>query len=237
MTANFKAERALWAGGARFVAGVDEVGRGPLAGPVCVAAVIFPAGAKPLRGVDDSKKLNRAQREELAPLIVARALAVAVAFAPPEEIDRVNIRQATLRAMARALAGLAVRPDFALIDGRDTPEGLIHRGGLHRGQSRARQVDGAARHAFSRLWFRGSCGVWNARAPRGVDDARALSRASRELSFHACGSSLTRTYKVLKSVNISHAADRAKLRRASAVMANATFTLRRHKRRVGGARR
>jgi ribonuclease HII len=125
MTANFKAERALWAGGARFVAGVDEVGRGPLAGPVCVAAVIFPAGAKPLRGVDDSKKLNRAQREELAPLIVARALAVAVAFAPPEEIDRVNIRQATLRAMARALAGLAVRPDFALIDGRDTPEGLI----------------------------------------------------------------------------------------------------------------
>ena len=126
MKPNLKAERELWAGGARFVAGVDEVGRGPLAGPVCVAAVIFAADAKPIKGIDDSKKLDRAARENLAPLIIDRALAVAVAFAPPEEIDRVNIRQATLNAMARALGALAVRPDYALIDGRDVPLGLAH---------------------------------------------------------------------------------------------------------------
>ena len=126
MKPNLKAERELWAGGARFVAGVDEVGRGPLAGPVCVAAVIFAADAKPIRGIDDSKKLDRAAREDLAPLIIDRALAIAVAFAPPEEIDRVNIRQATLNAMARALGALAVRPDYALIDGCDVPLGLAH---------------------------------------------------------------------------------------------------------------
>jgi len=126
MKPDLKAERALWAGGARFVAGVDEVGRGPLAGPVCVAAVIFAADAKPIKGIDDSKKLDRAARENLAPLIIDRALAVAVAFAPPEEIDRVNIRQATLNAMARALGALALRPDYALIDGRDVPPGLAH---------------------------------------------------------------------------------------------------------------
>ena len=126
MKPDLKAERALWAGGARFVAGVDEVGRGPLAGPVCVAAVIFAADAKPIKGIDDSKKLDRAARENLAPLIIDRALAVAVVFAPPEEIDRVNIRQATLNAMARALGALALRPDYALIDGRDVPPGLAH---------------------------------------------------------------------------------------------------------------
>ncbi len=125
MKPDFRAERELWRGGLRFVAGVDEVGRGPLAGPVCVAAVIFAADARLIEGVDDSKKLGRAAREALAPLIVERALAVAIAFAPPDEIDRVNIRQATLLAMTRAVAGLAVRPDFALIDGRDVPPGLL----------------------------------------------------------------------------------------------------------------
>jgi len=124
MKPDFSRERELWAEGARFVAGVDEVGRGPLAGPVCVAALIFAADAWPIKGVDDSKKLDPARREALAPLILESALAVCIAFAPPEEIDRVNIRQATLLAMTRALAGLAVRPDFALIDGRDIPPGL-----------------------------------------------------------------------------------------------------------------
>jgi ribonuclease HII len=116
-------ERAALAQGARFVAGVDEVGRGPLAGPVGVAAVIL--GPEPPPGLDDSKKLGKARREALYPLILESALSVSVVFAPAEEIDRFNIRGATLRAMARAVAGLALKPDFALIDGRDAPPGLI----------------------------------------------------------------------------------------------------------------
>ena len=121
---NFAFERERHKLGARFVAGVDEVGRGPLAGPVGVAAVIFAPGAKPLKGIDDSKKLDRERRESLFPLILERALSVSVVFASAEEIDRHNIRGATLRAMARAVAGLSVRPDFALIDGRDVPDPL-----------------------------------------------------------------------------------------------------------------
>ena len=126
MKPDFTLERAVWAQGVRFVAGVDEVGRGPLAGPVCVGAVVFAPGAEPIPGLDDSKKLDKAKREALAPLILERALAVAVAFAPPQEIDRLNIRAATLLAMGRALAGLSARPEFALIDGRDVPPGLAH---------------------------------------------------------------------------------------------------------------
>jgi ribonuclease HII len=121
---SFAHERERHALGARYVAGVDEVGRGPLAGPVGVAAVIFAHDAKPLKGIDDSKKLDREQREALFPLILERALSVCVVFASAQEIDRYNIRGATLRAMARAVAGLSVRPDFALIDGRDVPEPL-----------------------------------------------------------------------------------------------------------------
>jgi ribonuclease HII len=121
---DFAYERERHALGARFVAGIDEVGRGPLAGPVGVAAVIFAPDALPPIGVDDSKKLDRTQREALFPLIIERALSVCVVFASAEEIDRHNIRGATLRAMSRAVAGLSVRPDFALIDGRDVPDPL-----------------------------------------------------------------------------------------------------------------
>ena len=121
---DFVFEREARALGARYVAGVDEVGRGPLAGPVCAAAVIFPAEAAVPKGIDDSKRLNRARREALFPLILESALSVSFAYSCAEEIDRYNIRGATLRAMARAVAGLAVRPDFALIDGRDVPVGL-----------------------------------------------------------------------------------------------------------------
>jgi ribonuclease HII len=120
----FVHERQLRAQGARFVAGVDEVGRGPLAGPVGVAAVIFRLDGRPPSGIDDSKTLDRARREALFPLILESALSVSIAFASAEEIDLYNIRGATLRAMVRAVAGLAVRPDYALIDGRDVPAGL-----------------------------------------------------------------------------------------------------------------
>ena len=110
--------------GARWVAGVDEVGRGPLAGPVGVAAVILDPEDLP-GGVDDSKALTAKRREELNGVIFAKAVAVSIAFASAAEIDAYNIRVATLRAMARALAALAIRPCFALIDGRDVPPGLI----------------------------------------------------------------------------------------------------------------
>ena len=120
---NYSLERKLLRDGMGPVAGVDEVGRGPLAGPVGVAAVILDPRNLP-KGIDDSKALAPAVRERLTEAIYASAIAVAVAFASPQEVDAFNIRGATLRAMARALAALAPRADFALIDGRDVPPGL-----------------------------------------------------------------------------------------------------------------
>jgi ribonuclease HII len=121
---HFDFEREAMAGGCRWVAGVDEVGRGPLAGPVGVAAVILDPDDLP-EGLDDSKALSGARREELRPIIFAKALSVSIVFASAEEIDTHNIRGAALRAMARAIGALSLRPDIALIDGRDVPDGLI----------------------------------------------------------------------------------------------------------------
>jgi ribonuclease HII len=123
MSCHFDFEREAMAAGRRWVAGVDEVGRGPLAGPVGVAAVILDPDDLP-EGLDDSKVLSEARRDALRPVILAKALSVSIVFASPEEIDTHNIRGAALRAMARAVRALSLRPDFALIDGRDLPEGL-----------------------------------------------------------------------------------------------------------------
>jgi ribonuclease HII len=101
--------------------GVDEAGRGPLAGPVCAAAVILDP-ARPILGLADSKTIAEKKRERLAGEIRERALAWAVAFATVEEIDRLNILQATLLAMARAVAALPLRPGVVLIDGNRCPE-------------------------------------------------------------------------------------------------------------------
>jgi ribonuclease HII len=101
-----------------LIAGVDEVGRGPLAGPVVTAAVILDLAAIP-PGLADSKLLTAARREALYPLILAKALAVGFASAGPVEIDEVNIRAATLAAMGRAVAALSLTPDLVLVDGRD----------------------------------------------------------------------------------------------------------------------
>ncbi len=120
---HFIFERELIAGGCGRVAGVDEVGRGPLAGPVGVAAVILDLDDLP-EGLDDSKVLTAERREALCEIIFAKALAVSVAFASVAEIDALNIRVATLLAMARAVNALSLRADYALIDGRDIPEGL-----------------------------------------------------------------------------------------------------------------
>jgi len=104
-----------------LIAGVDEAGRGPLAGPVCAAAVILDP-ARPIAGIDDSKKLSPARRERLDVLIREQALAWSVAWAGVEEIDRLNILQATLLAMRRAVESLAIRPERVLIDGNRCPE-------------------------------------------------------------------------------------------------------------------
>ncbi|MGN1053511.1 MAG: ribonuclease HII [Candidatus Scatosoma sp.] len=114
-------ERELLASGARYIAGVDEVGRGPLAGPVVCAAVIMPLDTPLLiNGVDDSKKLSAAKREALSRLIKERALAYAVAEVSQERIDEVNILQATRQGMREALLALKITPDAVLTDGNMT---------------------------------------------------------------------------------------------------------------------
>ncbi len=106
--------------GLGLVCGIDEAGRGPLAGPVCAAAVILPPDWEP-EGLNDSKKLSPARREVLYEEITMKAIGWSVAFVSEQEIDRVNILQATFLAMRRALDGLAVKPDFALVDGNRDP--------------------------------------------------------------------------------------------------------------------
>ena len=120
---DYSHEAALMARGARAVAGVDEAGRGPLAGPVVVSAVVLDPTCIP-DGLNDSKKLSQDQRESLFEQIVASALAISVVVVPPSIILSHNIRGATLWGMAQAACGLAIRPDRVLIDGRDVPMGL-----------------------------------------------------------------------------------------------------------------
>ena len=114
-------ERKLHAEGIGLICGVDEAGRGPLAGPVCAAAVILPPETE-LPGLNDSKKLSEKRREQLFPEIQRIALAWSVAFASVEEIEERNILGATMLAMNRAIAGLSLTPDLALIDGNRNKE-------------------------------------------------------------------------------------------------------------------
>jgi ribonuclease HII len=125
-------ESALWAEGVLHVAGVDEAGMSPLAGPVAAAAVIFAPGSR-IPGVDDSKKLDAGTRDRLAVEIKERAVAWSVAFAEVEEIDRINIYWAGLLAMRRAVEGLSLAPQHILIDARrlrelQTPQQAIVNG-------------------------------------------------------------------------------------------------------------
>ncbi|MBU6247368.1 MAG: ribonuclease HII [Xanthomonadaceae bacterium] len=105
------------------VAGVDEAGRGPLAGPVVVAAVILDP-ARPIAGLDDSKRLSERKREALFPLVMDRALAHSIVVVEPGEIDRLNIFQATMAGMSRAVAGLSPAAQLALVDGNKLPRDL-----------------------------------------------------------------------------------------------------------------
>ena len=109
-------EQSYYAQGITCICGVDEAGRGPLAGPVCAAAVILPANLE-IPGLNDSKKLSDKRRRELYPVIMEQAIAYGIGLADHQEIDEINILQATFLAMERALANLSVKPELALIDG------------------------------------------------------------------------------------------------------------------------
>ena len=124
MTELWNYENRCWEAGYETVCGVDEAGRGPLAGPVCAAAVILPRGLD-IPGLNDSKKLTAKRREALYDIITEQALAYGIAFASELEIDEINILQATFLATRRAMDQLRVRPDIALIDGnRETDFGV-----------------------------------------------------------------------------------------------------------------
>lgn len=118
---NIQYENKYFEQGYLYIAGVDECGRGSLAGPVAAAAVIFPRGCL-IEGVTDSKKLGVKKREALFPVILERALAVGIAMVDADIIDEINILQASLRAMGAALSNLSLRPEIALIDGRFLPD-------------------------------------------------------------------------------------------------------------------
>lgn len=109
-------ENSFFSQGIQLICGVDEAGRGPLAGPVCAAAVILPPNIE-IPGLNDSKKLSDKRRRELFPVIQQQALAWSVAFADHKEIDEINILQATYAAMERAIHSLSIKPELALIDG------------------------------------------------------------------------------------------------------------------------
>lgn len=109
-------EEGLWTQGVTAICGVDEAGRGPLAGPVCAAAVILPDHLE-IPGLNDSKKLTDKKRRELFPIIKEQAVAYGIAFATEQEIDEMNILQATFLAMQRAIDQLEGKANFALIDG------------------------------------------------------------------------------------------------------------------------
>jgi len=109
-------ENSYFEKGIQLICGVDEAGRGPLAGPVCAAAVILPANLE-IPGLNDSKKLSDKKRRELYPIILEKAVAYGIAFSSHSEIDEINILQATYLAMERAINALAVKPELALIDG------------------------------------------------------------------------------------------------------------------------
>lgn len=126
-----------------LICGVDEAGRGPLAGPVSAAAVILDP-ARPIAGLADSKKLSEKQRDLLAPLIRERALAWAVAYAEVDEIDQLNILQATLLAMRRAVLALHIQPDQVLVDGLYCPQTGIPSQAIVKGDSKVAAISAAS---------------------------------------------------------------------------------------------
>ena len=136
-------ERELWAGGLVHVAGVDEAGVGPLAGPVVAAAVVFPPGTG-LKGVDDSKRLTPEKRAALAVEIRGVAICWSVAVVEAGEIDRMNILRASLEAMRRAVEGLSVRPERLLVDARTIPGTDVAQEAIVKGDAKCHAIAAAS---------------------------------------------------------------------------------------------
>lgn len=136
-------EDSFFEKGIRLICGVDEAGRGPLAGPVCAAAVILPPHIE-IIGLNDSKKLTDKRRRELFPIIKEQAVAYGIGFASPEEIDEINILQATFLAMERAIAQLSIRPELALIDGNRKKDFGIPVQTVVKGDSRSASIAAAS---------------------------------------------------------------------------------------------
>ena len=129
--------------GFEIVCGVDEAGRGPLAGPVCAAAVILPDGLV-IEGLDDSKKLTEKKRDALYDVIIENAVSYSIAFASVEEIEEINILQATFLAMKRAVESLEVKADLALVDGNQKPHLDIQARTLVKGDAKSPSIAAAS---------------------------------------------------------------------------------------------
>ncbi len=140
---NLEVEHLIWQQNIRFIAGIDEAGRGPLAGPVVAAAVIFEPYTY-IDGVRDSKKLRPAQRECLFEEIQARALSIGIGVVAATEIDRMNIRRATFKAMRMAIGRLKVNPQYLLIDGEELPENFYPQEALVGGDVRSFTIAAAS---------------------------------------------------------------------------------------------
>ena len=136
-------EAKYYAQGLQFICGVDEAGRGPLAGPVCAAAVILPPHIE-IPGLNDSKKLTDKRRRELMPIIKEQAIAYGIAFADEKEIDDINILQATFLAMERAVSALSVKPEILLIDGNREKDFKIPVETIVKGDSRSASIAAAS---------------------------------------------------------------------------------------------
>ena len=139
----FKFENEAKAQGYNVVCGIDEAGRGPLAGPVCAAAVILPEGCE-IEGINDSKKLTEKKREALYDVIIEKALAYGIATADEKEIDEINILQATYLAMNRAFQKLEIKPDMALVDGNRDPNLGIPTQTIVKGDARSMSITAAS---------------------------------------------------------------------------------------------
>ncbi|HQO08963.1 MAG TPA: ribonuclease HII [Clostridiales bacterium] len=139
----FKYETELYLKGYRLIAGVDEAGRGPLAGPVVAAAVIFKQGVA-IEGVNDSKKLSEKTRERLFYEIRKNAVSYGVGMIPNGRIDEIDILRATFEAMKRAVSRLSVEPDYILIDGRDAPFDTKNQSAIIKGDSLSYSIAAAS---------------------------------------------------------------------------------------------
>lgn len=136
-------ENKLYAQGYTTICGVDEAGRGPLAGPVCAGAVILKKG-QVIEGVNDSKKLSEKKREKLFDIIKEEAVAYGIGWASVEEIEEINILNAAMLAMKRAVEQLSIKPEYALIDGNKTPELEIPSMAIVKGDSLSESIAAAS---------------------------------------------------------------------------------------------